>query len=385
MRIVHIDPHSQYNEGWSYQENLLPKYQAKLGHEVSLIISNRMYKNGGLAYVECSDSFSADGFRVIRRAVKKTNIRYLRIFASMPVKDLLMDLKPDFIFFHELVSSTIFQAIQYKKRCNPECVIVQDNHLDYNIGFDPQKGWKNRVLRFIYRIQYALTDHYITRVYGVTPWRKKYAEEFFGVPAEKTDVLIMGADDEKINFSERESIRKRVREQYGVADNEFLVVTGGKIDERKKIHLLMEACKGMDKVKLIIFGHVHDDVKQIFDALLADSKNLIYVGWLQAEKAYDYFFAADLAFFPGQHSVLWEQACAAKVPCVFGKWEGMEHVNNGGNSDFVSPITVEDLRRKLEELHFTPKYEAMKAVAESEAMDIYLYSKIAEKSLECAK
>jgi len=70
---------------------------------------------------------------------------------------------------------------------------------------------------------------------------------------------------------------------------------------------------------------------------------------------------------------------------VFEKWEGMEHVNNGGNSDFVDNVTVESLREKILELRFTPKYQEMKKVAESEKTDIYLYSHIAEKSLECAK
>ena len=63
----------------------------------------------------------------------------------------------------------------------------------------------------------------------------------------------------------------------------------------------------------------------------------------------------------------------------------MDHVNNGGNSDFISPVNIERLTQKIEELCFTDKYYQMKRVAESEATDIYLYSNIAEKSLECVK
>ena len=62
----------------------------------------------------------------------------------------------------------------------------------------------------------------------------------------------------------------------------------------------------------------------------------------------------------------------------------MEHVNNGGNSDFVSPVDDQTLRQKIIELKFTPKYMEMKRIVESEATDVYLYSRIAEKSLECA-
>ncbi|MBQ7822076.1 MAG: glycosyltransferase, partial [Clostridia bacterium] len=223
---------------------------------------------------------------------------------------------------------------------------------------------------------------YVSRVYGVTPWRKQYAEDYFRIPEDKTDVLIMGADDEKINLGQKNEIRKNIRSSYNISDNDFLIVTGGKIDKKKKIDLLMEACAGFDNVKLLVFGNVSDDIKERFDALLESNKNIIYIGWIDADTVYDYFFAADLVFFPGQHSVLWEQACAAKVPCVFERWEGMEHVNNGGNSDFVAPVSITSIKSKISELLYTDKYFSMKGIAESDKTDIYLYSKIAEKSLD---
>ena len=61
----------------------------------------------------------------------------------------------------------------------------------------------------------------------------------------------------------------------------------------------------------------------------------------------------------------------------------MEHLDVGGNSDFIYPVTEVSIREKIMSLQFTPKYWAMKQVAESEATDVYLYSHIAEKSLEC--
>ena len=222
------------------------------------------------------------------------------------------------------------------------------------------------------------------KVYGVTPWRKTYAEDYFGIPKEKTDVLIMGADDDWMNFENRAEIRKSIREQYKIGEDDFLIVTGGKIDARKKIDILMEASAGLKDVKLIVFGEVADELKERFDELLKNG-NIIYIGWIASDKVYEYFYAADLVVFPGQHSVLWEQACASKVPCVFEKWDGMDHVNNGGNSDFISPINAETVRNKIIELKFTEKYYAMKQIAESEKTDIYLYSNIAKKSLECAK
>ena len=384
MVIVNIAPVSPYNNYWGYQDNLLPKYQAKLGHDVTIITTCLTHQNGGIVETKPDDYRLNDGVRVIRLRYRDYPLDVMtRLLSRLAVYPLLKTIRPDFIFYHGLISSTIFDVIKYVKQDNPDCVVVEDNHLDYNIG-SHSTGLKKTLGQGYFRLINRVSIRYVAKVYGVTPWRKTYAEDYFGIPASKTDVLIMGADDEMIDFANREQIRADIRGKYGFTDEDFVVVTGGKIDANKRITLLMEACRGLERVKLLIFGAVKDDVKAEFDALLAASDNIVSVGWIKSDRVYDYFFAADLVVFPGQHSVLWEQACASKVPCVFEQWDGMDHVNNGGNSDFVSPVTAETLREKIEELLFTEKYEQMRQVAASEKTDIYLYSKIAEKSLECA-
>lgn len=384
MKIVHISPNATYNDYWGYQDNLLPKYQKKLGHDVTVITTNKKHENGKIVETDCKDYVLDDGVRVIRMKTKKyPHIILTNLNARLEVFDWLDELKPDFIFFHGLISASIFDAIKYKQKINPECVIVQDSHADYNNN--PYQGsYKNLLFRAIFRARNRQSIPYVSKVYGVTPWRKKFAEDFYAIPSEKTDVLIMGADDESINFDEKLTIRERIRRENNVSDEDFLIVTGGKIDKKKKIDILMSAVIGMKGVKLLVFGSVADEVKDDFDKMISENSNIIYVGWVSSGQVYDYFFAGDLVFFPGGHSVMWEQACAAKVPCVFEKWEGTEHVNNGGNSDFVLPVTKENIIEKIKELHFTDKYNQMKSVAESDKTDIYLYSKIAEKSLECA-
>lgn len=381
MNIVHIAPNAPYNEGWGYQENLLPKYQARMGHDVTLIVTNLMHNDGVLIETECPDSFSKDGFRVIRRRQKKSRLPILdRVFTYIDIKDLLMDLKPDYVFYHGMISTTIAQVVSYKKEQNPKCIIVQDNHMDYRIGFNPSSSVRAWMKGRLYWCLYKMTNKYISRVYGVTPWRKSYAEKVFGVPNTKSDVLIMGADDDYVDLSNRKTIRDSIRQTYGVHDNEFLIVTGAKIDRNKKIELLMEAVNNLTSVKLIIFGEVLDDIKNDFNNQLSDCVK--WVGWIDSKEVYKYFFAADLVFFPGQHSVLWEQACACKVPCVFAKWEGMDHVNNGGNAEFLEDISVASIENRIIELLFSDRYYCMHTVAESNATDIYFYSRIACKTID---
>lgn len=381
MNIIHISPTAPYNEGWGYQENLLPKYQAKLGHSVTLITTNLEHRDGKIVEGACVQTVSSDGFTVIRKKIQHGKI--LRSFtAQIDVYHSLCALKPDFVFFHGLNSVTISQVIAYKKKVNPNLIIVQDNHMDPNIGYQV-KCLKDYVIRAVMRGLNRYSIRHVEKVYGVTPWRKQYAESYYGIPEGKTDILIMGADDDKIDFGHRKEIRDRVRNKYGIKDDEFLIVTGGKIDKKKKIDILMRACQKVRKnVKLLIFGSVSSEMKAVFDQLIAQCDKLIFIGWIPGDQVYEYFFAADLVFFPGQHSVLWEQACASKVPCVFEKWDGMDHVNNGGNSMFISPIDEQVIAEMLEKLVASADYAHMKAVAESERTDIYLYSRIAQASLK---
>lgn len=384
MKIVHIAPAAPYNDYWGYQENLLPKYQRKLGHEVTVLITNLEHQGNMTIETACRTYVLDDGVKIVRVARKKYKPGILTdILNRIDIYDWLVDIKPDFIFFHGLCSTTIYQVIKYRKKVNPDCVVVQDNHLDYQIGpiCTSIRGWGKR---FLYRWINKHSVKYVDRVYGVTPQRKEYAEDYFAIPKEKTDVLIMGADDEKIAFAKREQIRHDIRKQYQIADDTFLIVTGGKIDRKKNIHVLMEACKWFTNVKLLIFGEVMPDIQEEYAALMSQTNNIISIGWIDSDKVYDYYFAADLVMFPGQHSVLWEQACATKVPCVFKHWRGMEHVDNGGNSMLLEEVSAETLRDAVKSLLFTEKYQKMLQIARTDKTDVYLYSNIAKKSLECA-
>lgn len=385
MKIVHIAPKAPYNDYWGYQDNLLPKYQKKLGHDVTMIITNTMHKDGKIVETDCADYFLNDGVRVIRLKVKNYgNGALTNQNSKLPVYKYLEEIKPDFIFYHSLHGTTIFDVIKYKKEINPACVIVQDNHMDYN-NYNNPGGIIGFVCCEYQRLINKYANRYVSKVYGVTPWRKEFAEEYYGIPKDKTDVLIMGADDEYLDIEHREERRKEIRDMYGFSADDFVIVTGGRIDKAKNIDKLVTVCVGLKQkgVKLLVFGSVSPDFKTVFNKALAGAENITYIGWIDSSKVYPYFFAADLIVFPGGHSVMWEQACASKTPCVFNYWDGMEHLNNGGNSILIPLHTNEEIRDMIEGLLNSDAYAAMQAAALSEKTNIYRYSEIAKKSLEC--
>lgn len=377
--IVNLSPASPYNNGWGYQENLLPKYQVRLGFKVFLIVSDLEHSNNGLTKYSGPAFYDQDGVQVIRVAQREViNNRITRALSYVPVLSLLESIKPDMVFFHGLTSFTIKDVVKYKKR-HPDVILVQDNHLDYEIGYK-KTGVKSFLAKILYRPLVKRSIRYVDKVYGVTPSRREYAVDFFKVPREKTDVLVMGADDDQIDFSKRTAIRSEIRKKYGIAESSFLIVSGGKLELNKGINDLIGVVKQIKNTKLLLFGSIPEENDEL--KLFIDDKKIVYVGWIPANKVYDYFFAADLVVFPGRHSVLWEQACASKTPCVFADWEGMHHVDCGGNCLFFDRSHKSSLADCLTSLIGSEKYAKVKAASEGRATDKFMYSEIAKKSVE---
>lgn len=385
MKIVHVCLTGGYTEGFTYQENYLSKYHAKLGHQVTLITTQFCWHKD--QWGQCLDSNYSNkyGVRVIRIPYKyqipyKINT-YIGRFVGL--YSLLDDIKPDFIFVHNLQFNDIDQIVKYKKN-NSNVRIVVDNHSDFS---NSARNWiaLNILYKIYWRRNAQKIKNYAERFYGVLPARVEFLKEVYKLPAEKCELLVMGADDEEVKRAGSEENQKKVRESLNISNNDFLIVTGGKIDKWKtQTLLLMEAVRDLKKenVKLLIFGPVSDAIKVQFDQLY-DEKLMRYVSWADTAAAYDYFAIADLVVFPGRHSVYWEQAAGQGRPMLCKYWDGTTHVDLGGNVEFLRKDSIEEVYDKISSIIDSPdKYTNMKNVAVKKGMNVFSYMKIAERSID---
>lgn len=216
--------------------------------------------------------------------------------------------------------------------------------------------------------------------WGTTPWRVQYLQDVYKIPAEKTDLLVMGADEKYIEGVNKLDVRKNVRASYFIPDDAFLVVTGGTL-EKKQQDLLFEDVSQMkkDNIWLLAFSSPTDEMKPVFENFKS-CKNIVMTGWLPAEKAYEMYMASDLAFFPGTHSVLWEQAVACGIPLAVKHWSGMEHVNVNGNPVFLDEVTVDSIKTSISNISNENTYRSMKTKADEIAISFYL-TEIAKKAI----
>lgn len=385
MKIVHLCLCSPFYEGYAYQDNLLPIYHKRAGHDVTIITSpyGKFKDTSGFETVPPGEYLLDDGIKLIRlRAVLPQKIN-THVYWYYGLHKQLKKEKPDLMFVHG-VESLNYLCLSRYKHAHPSVKIVFDNHTD---KINSLHHWTTKLYSKIV-VKGIIVKRLIPIAewfYGTTPVRSTFLLEQYSVPEQKIKLLPMGADDDEMHLDKKQAIREEVRTQYDITENDFLVVTGGKIDPLKNIHVLAEAVSMIEdkNVKILIFGSIRDDLKETFDRL--QSERIICVGWQPANQVYRYFYAADLVVFPGLHSVLWEQAVASKTPCAFSKIDGFEHIDIGGNCVLMDGKDAGYYKSVIEKIHQDKSfYQEMINVAESPHSEKFLYSRIAQQVIDDA-
>ena len=380
MKIVHLCLSCFYIDGYSYQENLLPKYHQFMGNEVGIIASLMSFdSNGDRIYLPHGSVYKNEcGIQVSRLDFKKPArlSKILRMYKS--TYQSIKEFAPDIIFMHGVQFKDVSEVIKYMKK-HPNVKLFVDNHSDFS---NSATNWisKNIQHKILWRYYAKKLEPYVEKFYGVLPARVDFLINMYGLPKEKVELLVMGADDELVEKAEHPAVKKKIREKCNINQDDFLIMTGGKIDSwKKQTLLLMDAVNQINnpKVKLVVFGSVTEELKSEVEKRCSDSVQ--YIGWIKAEDSYEYFAASDLVVFPGRHSVFWEQVAGQGIPMICKWWEGTTHVDCGGNVLFLKEDEVEVIKNAINTVQ--NNYSIFKSSAEK-ARSTFSYKDIAKRSIK---
>ncbi len=388
MRIIHVCLAAFYIDDFSYQENIFPKIHKNLGHEVFILASTETYIDKvNLGYVEANEYKTSNNIPIKRIPyvswLPHILCKKLRIYEG--VSNYLQKTNPDIIFLHDCQFLSILSIVDYVKK-NKNVKVYVDSHTDYiNSG----RNWISKYIfhKAIYRFCAKSIEKYATKFYGTLPLRCEFLNEVYNISLDKIELLPFGADDTLFEYNKKATVRNEMRHDLNLKQNDIVLITGGKIDSRKNIHVLIEAFirlleeHNIYNLKLIVFGKPEEKLRE---KVLKDMNHasIRYIDWVSAENIYKYFWAADLAIFPGTHSVLWEEAIGLGLPCVFYKWQGIQHVDVGGNCIFIEEATIESLMSLLLMIvEDKIGLEKMKQQAEKLGYEKFSYSKIALQAI----
>lgn len=386
MKILHCCLAAFYIDGYGYQENILPRAHKAMGFEVEIVASTETYTQGTKRiYTPPATYVSGDGIPVARlgyvKWLPKILARKLRLYNGLQKK--LDAFKPDVVFLHDLQFLDIWRVRRYAHLTGAR--IYVDSHTD---GINSAKGIISRFALhgLIYRFCAKLIEPVTTMFYPTLPLRGEFMEKVYGISRSKMRLLPFGVDDVLCNPFIDEGLRGELRQRHGVAESDIVLVAGGKIDKRKNIIDLLRIFDSLrnglqSELKLVLFGAPDEECAEEYGRLINQS-GVITVGWLAPRDVTQLLQIADLAIFPGTHSVLWEEAVGLGIPCVFKRWPGIEHVDIGGNCLLVEDTSSSGLLNVLSRLLADEASLArMSVVARSEKREQFLYSKISAAAI----
>lgn len=384
MKIVHLCLACFFPDGYSYQENMLPKYHNKLGHDVTVIASLQTFdSNGKVCFLDDpSEYINENNLPVIRLAYKQPLKVYRKLKRFVGTYEAIEKARPDILFIHGCQFMDMNVVVKYLKK-HPNVTVYVDNHADFS---NSAKNWMS--FTFLHKILWKhcakIINPYTKKFYGVLPARVDFLKNVYNLPPEKIELLVMGADDDRVEAALEPEVRSEIRKKYGIAEDDFLIITGGKIDNfKKQVLYLMEAVNKLQdkKVKLIVFGSVIPELKENVEGLVSPYTQ--YIGWVQSDQTDKYYAASDLVVFPGRHSVFWEQVAGLGKPMLCKAWDGTRHVDLGGNVIFLEKDSVDEIYGIIKSLtEDKDTYQTMKTVAEQEGKKVFSYSDIAKRSIE---
>lgn len=388
MKIAHVCLSNFYIDGFGYQENMLTSMHKRMGHEVTIVASTETYiEKTKIGYVEPGSYTNEHGITVHRlpyhRRVPKKLQAKVRAYEGL--ERVLEMFKPDLIFVHDVQFWDFITIKRYVRR-RSVCVFA-DCHTDY---VNSARSFFSR--HILHGIFYKFIVRYvddIVRVYFPTlPARGVFLNEVYGLSPSKMELLPFGADDDLTSGQDRARVRAEMRGRLGIPGEALTFVTGGKLDLRKNIHVLIDRFSRakrrglLGEARLIVFGSPTPEVRAELDRVDIHP-HVLMAGWTAPDEIYRMFWSADLALFPGTHSVLWEEAVGHGLGAVFHRWQGMDHLDLGGNARFIDDASPDAIDRLLHELVADNAAEVRQLNLEAAAKgpEAFAMSAIAAKSL----
>ena len=332
MKIVHIVQYLM--QGHTYQENYLPHAMARLGHEVTIIAGTQ---NPDFFTDIPHDSGDVvtdrDGVRILY-----TGMQYRSLWTGIDGIAALLDSEaPDLVYVHGFLLTRCFALARWMKK-HPACVFVADTHETYPLAFNAcfSGSFKDRIryfvyFRCVYRWWMRMVARRYKRVFYVSPPRKRFATEAFGLPENMLTDLWLGADIGSLPYARKDALRASVRAELGLAPDASILIQAGKLDALKRPVELAEAFARLDDPAwvLLYVGSMPEELKQQVMEKAGATGRVHFTGFVPGERVLEYIAASDIAAYPGAPSVLWQQTVCLGVPALF-----FEHVP--GDATYLS-------------------------------------------------
>ena len=379
MKIVHVVDYLMPSIG--YQEFHLPVAMAKLGHDVSIITSDR-YSN-----LKSYDTTWKPilGNRIIGESVSVLNgvnvIRLpvffefgLRPFISNLIKTLIK-ISPDIIYIHGTSSYSYFVITFFSKRFPG--IIVCDNHtlLDYSDVNDKFK----KIFYFIIRVYNTFFSKRIKYFFGVEKDCCRHLVKMEGVNPAKVRLLPLG-----YNKGSLHPLNSFVNHEHQslLSSNKKIILQCGKLSADKDPFLLYlafkELIKTFNNLHLVFLGD-----GPLVDIIKADEEYssfescITFIPSIESKYVPSFISSCDVVVFPkGSSLTVYDAASLGKPVFLSSLRVNIDRASLG--LCYVYGCTLEDLINSLSRYLLRPSSSTFSSHIRNKSLR-FEYTQIAKK------
>jgi len=317
MKIVHIENH--FHPDMGYQLNYFAEF-----HSSTMDF-----------YLISSDSFSiwkgVDSEEILKNKdqafEKKHNIKIIRLNSystkegkhNIWIKNLFQTIEkisPDIIFTHALETLTSVRIIMSK--LSRKYLVVTDTHTLMNQQVYGLKGFiYNSFLRNIY---IPAINRKNILVFYTAEENKQILINIYGVKPQNIFPCLIGTNLKDYRFDEEAG--REVREKLKIDLQTQLILYTGKLNNKKKPHLLLIAIKKIEnflenKIHLLAIGAKDQAYfEKYFQVSFSEMVQLSVLDSVANKELFKFYSAANFAVFPKENTLSSLDAQACKLPVI---------------------------------------------------------------------
>lgn len=157
---------------------------------------------------------------------------------------------------------------------------------------------------------------------------------------------VPGVGIDVAKFAERGKGRGKIRAEFGIKDNQKVLLSVGELNENKNHESVIRAIAGLDLVYIVVGrGELENKLRAVADEVGA---NVILTGF-RADVA-DFYDAADayiLSSFREGLNVSLMEAMASALPCLCGRIRGNTDLIDENGGYLFDPHSVEEIRQAV--------------------------------------
>lgn len=350
MKILHWD--EMFHPTFGYQINLLTKFQAMAGHEVTIFTSDNIENHPTFASFSNKvdikyedEKFSKKyGVNIVRLPIH--GVISGRVIYKSGYLDKIKQNKPDILMCHTNDTLSGINITRHYKNLN--IPVVFDNHM---LEMASKNPYSSLFRSFFKRIITPIIIN--NKLIVIKTQNDNYVNKFYGIPENLTPFVSFGSDTSI--FHPNESVRRRFRKEYNISENDFVITYTGKLTEEKGSKILAEAMLNKfdctRNLTFIIVGNANGDYEKEAKLIMKQSKNNVLFFPTQRYNDLPQFYqAADLSIFPKQSSLSFYDAQACGLPVVAED----NNVNidrlSHQNGLYFKSGDIEDLKRKINKM-----------------------------------